>query len=342
MATKHNIEKDNKENKDDKKNENSVYKIFNHYAKDDDSEKEFSESIQSSLSKFSDEEEKKMKQEKKESEANEKKVVLEVGKKKMPFWLEIIINIIVIAVLFAVVRSFIFVPFNVDGSSMEGTLHDGEFIYVDRATPFFRDYERGDTIVFIPPYKKMVQEKFLLCKYHTVRNFLLQEGKSNPCMVQASFVKRVIGVEGDVVEIKEGHVYVTPKGGVKQEINQDFLLEENQNKTCLPAFNCQGRKNFDGVIYPPVPAGKYFVMGDNRQNSSDSRENSWESHFVEGEKIIGIVRAVFLSPQKLTLQDQMKMQEQNAFARTVSGIKRVVQGFANDRIIHQEPIITEK
>ena len=342
--------------KEKEKEKNNVYKIFTHYAKDDALEQKFSDDIKASLEHFEADEEKKdiqKKQQKKQEQENQKTktnqplvsdehtLVLELEKKKMPFWLEMIINIVVIAVLFTLVRTFIFVPFNVDGSSMEGTLHDGEFIYVDKATSYFREYERGDTVVFIPPYTKVVREKFLLCKYHTLKNIVLREGKVDPCMVQASFVKRVIGIEGDVVEIKQGHVYLTPKGGKKQEVSQDFLLEENTNKTCLPALSCQNKRNFEGKIYPPVPKGKYFVLGDNRRNSSDSRESSWDTPFVEGEKIVGIVRAVFLSPQKITIQEQMLLQQENAFMRTLANINQVFQGFSNTRILHQQKIISE-
>ncbi len=307
-----------------------IYKIFRHYTESNPEEKQFDEDIQSSLEKFDEKEKSKIVEKIQKIEHEERKLVLEAEKKPTPLWLEILLNILIIGVLFFLVRTFVFVPFNIDGASMEGTLHNGEFIYVDKATPLFRDYERGDVVVFIPPYKKMIKEKFLLCKYHQTKNFVLREGKADPCIVQASFIKRVIGVEGDVVEIKGGHVFVTPKGGKKQEISQQYLLPENKNKTCLsPAWNCQSKKSVNGVKYSPVPAGKVFVLGDNRQHSSDSREPSWETPFVETDNIIGIARAVFLSPPS-------REERSSGF---VGAMGNVLKSFSGDRILHQQPVI---
>jgi signal peptidase I len=316
-------------NNESEQNENSVYKIFNQYAAKDKSDQEFEEDITSHLEKFEKAEEIRQKKKSAEELIEERKEVRAAEKKKIPLWLEIIINIIVIIILFIVVRTFVFVPFNIDGDSMEGSLHNGEFIYVDRATPYFRPYERGDIIVFIPPYEKLVPEEGALCWYHTAQNFLLAQEKEDPCMVQASYVKRVIGVPGDTIEIKGGHVYLTPKDGMKQEIDQDFLLDDNKNSTCLPAGGCASQSSREGKVYPPVPEGHYFVLGDNRKHSSDSREKTWSSPFVAKDEIVGIARFVFLSPPE---------ERDPGF---MGSVKALLGSFSGDRILHQQKILEE-
>lgn len=306
----------------------SIYTVFNQTPEGvikTKKEEKFEEIVKDKLIAFTKEEDEKGNKEVIE-EDDQGVVGLDKGvekeeKKQMPFWAEFLINILILVVLFVIVRSFIFVPFNIDGHSMEGQLHHGEFIYVDKATSYFRSYERGEIVVFIPPYKKLVKEQGALCLYHSLKNTVLFQEKEDPCLVQASFVKRVIGIEGDVIEIKGGHVYVTPKGGKKQEISQSFLLPKNQNKTCLPAGNCESKRSIDGQVYPPVPKGKIFVLGDNRTGSSDSRERSWTDPFVEEEKVVGIARAVFLSPPAAQERDPGFMGAMNAMFSSFSGTR---------------------
>jgi signal peptidase I len=148
--------------------------------------------------------------------------------------LEIVETVILTAILFWVIQSFVAQPFQVQQHSMEDTIQDGEFVLVDRLTPRFDGYHRGDIVVFKPPENA-------------------ESPKGEP------FIKRVIGVAGDTVELRSGNVfvngvalaepYVYSVGGIAQP-----TLPEN------------------GEVSWTVGSGQLLVMGDHRARSSDSRE----------------------------------------------------------------------
>lgn len=168
--------------------------------------------------------------------------------KKILLWiLDISLNLLIIFVLVFVIQKWIIAPFDVSGSSMCNTLNFfdnechagyGEKIIINEAGYAFNDPQRGDIVVFKAPHENQDDEE----KY---------------------FIKRIIGTPGDTVEIKSGEVYVKPKGSDKSiKIDEPYLNETNAGNT-QPYFS-----NFSVF---EVPTDKYFLMGDNRQASTDSR-----------------------------------------------------------------------
>ena len=156
---------------------------------------------------------------------------------------EIIETIVLTLLMFLIIR-FAIQNFNVDGTSMEPNLHDKELILVDKWTYMFRAPERGDVIVFIaPPHPDM------------------------------DYVKRVIGLPGDIITIRNTTVIVD---GVT--LTEPYVAPQNQG-------NMFAYKNITNLVVPP---NDYFVLGDNRAVSSDSRD--WG--FVPKANIIG--RAAFV------------------------------------------------
>lgn len=115
----------------------------------------------------------------------------------------------------------------VSGQSMETTLHDGDNLIVDKISYRFREPERFEIIVF--PYQ------------HKENTY---------------YIKRIIGMPGETVQIKDGYVYI-----------DGVILEENYGTE---------RMEVPGIAEQPVTLGvdEYFVLGDNRNHSSDSRDPS--------------------------------------------------------------------
>lgn len=138
-----------------------------------------------------------------------------------------------------VVILFFYQPVKVEGTSMAPWLSDQERIFINKFVYKFEDIQRGDIVVFWYP---------------------LDPSKS--------FIKRVVGLPGEMVEIRRGRVYV----------NGQFLSEPY----VPPVFS-------EEQTYPPVrvPAGAYYVLGDHRSSSNDSR--TWGT--VERKYIYG--KAVF-------------------------------------------------
>ncbi len=139
---------------------------------------------------------------------------------------EVIETVVLTLLMFLVIHSAV-QNFNVDGHSMEPNLHDKELILVDKWTYLFHAPSRGDVIVFVAP----------------------------PAPTE-DYVKRIIGVPGDVITINNGSPTVD---GVT--LKESYVRPENMGATPEDMA-------INKMIVPP---NDYFVMGDNRVGSSDSR-----------------------------------------------------------------------
>jgi signal peptidase I len=136
-------------------------------------------------------------------------------------------------VIFVGVQAFIAQPFKVEGGSMETTLLPDEYVLVDKLTPHWAPYVRGDIVVLDPPA---------------------------PASAHGTpFIKRVIGLPGDRVELRGGSVYVNGMA-----LDEPYVFTEDGVRQTTDAAR-GGRTEW------LVPEGQLLVMGDHRQNSSDSR-----------------------------------------------------------------------
>ena len=165
--------------------------------------------------------------------------------KKHGIWwhlLDITLNIVIIVAIVGIIRTFLISPFQVDGRSMVPTLEDGEYIVINKLIYFLQSPTRGETVVFKPPNDRS--------KY---------------------YVKRIIGAPGDTVIIREGYVYVQAKNTTKEvKLDETYLSNENFGQTFPHPPNLQ-YTNENREVRFSVPEDYYFVMGDNRKGSSDSR-----------------------------------------------------------------------
>ncbi|MEP6468198.1 MAG: signal peptidase I [Chloroflexota bacterium] len=154
--------------------------------------------------------------------------------------LEIVETLVLTLVIYLLIHNFIAQPFEVEQSSMESTIFADEYVLIDKISPRFGEYERGDIIVFQPP-----------------PGFEQQGG--------VPFIKRVIGLPGDTVRLENGDVFVTPPYGLPIKLSEPYLREKADGGLVdtLP----RGSGETEWV----VPEGEYFVMGDNRPDSQDSR-----------------------------------------------------------------------
>ena len=204
----------------------------------------------------------------------------------------IIFDIVLVFAIVAILRIFIVSPFQVKGHSMDETLAENDFILVDQISYRFSQPARGDIIVFQPPSNRLYEQSGILCEIYKIKAKLFNEDETKACFVPEYFVKRIIGTPGDKVQIFGGKVFITSAGETtKTEISEDFLINENRGQTCLEscATSRDKSKEFE------VPQNSFFVLGDNRTGSSDSRhwqKNGTATPFVPFENIRGKVRVV--------------------------------------------------
>ena len=187
------------------------------------------------------------------------------------------------AVVIAIfVRTFAFEPFNIPSGSMIPTLLIGDYLFVSKTAYGYSKYsfpwglapfegrvwegapKRGDVVVFRPPGEP-----------------------------DTDFIKRVIGLPGDKVQVKGGLLYINGEAAQRKRI-EDFPCVSVQHPEGVPSpqyietlpggvshriLECDGDSNvLDNTPTYVVPAGRYFMMGDNRDNSSDSR--MWNGMFA--------------------------------------------------------------
>ncbi len=165
-------------------------------------------------------------------------------------WIVTLGSAVVIALL---IRAFLFEPIRVDGQSMMDTLKDGEIMFVTKPEYLLGNPQRGDVVI---------------CKYPDAQD----PAKNRP----ENFVKRLIGIPGDVVEVRNNVVYLNGTA-----LDEPYLTDE---------------RNDDGFSMEPYTLGEkeYFVMGDNRDNSHDCRNYYGYGHptYLRRDQIVGHVRCV--------------------------------------------------
>lgn len=160
------------------------------------------------------------------------------------FFKELIKFIIIAALIVIPVRTFIAQPFIVDGPSMDPTFNTGQYLIVDQLTYHLNEPKRNDVIVFRYPRDPKV-----------------------------FYIKRIIGLPGETVSIKNGYVTI-----INSENPDGLLLEDN-----YLASRHRTHENFTSVLGDD----EYFVMGDNREQSSDSRLwGSLKREFIVGRPFV--------------------------------------------------------
>ena len=202
------------------------------------------------------------------------------------------VKVIVQALLLAlVVRSFLFQPFTIPSGSMIPTLLVGDYLFVSKYTYGYSRYSL--------PWSPDLFEGRIWAgepRQGDVAVFKL------PSNTSVDYIKRVVGMPGDKVQMRDGALYINGEA-VKREAAG--MYQHPDGGPAVPMFretlpngvsyvtidtNPRGQGDNTGVF--EVPAGHYFMMGDNRDNSLDSR---FDVGFVPFENFVGPARAIFFS-----------------------------------------------
>lgn len=169
------------------------------------------------------------------------KMYLKKFKKEL---LRLFVLYIVLMAVFVFIFRIVFMLTLVPTGSMEGTIMSGDIVFATRYNIGVDEIERFDILIFTPP--------------------------DNPDNTDETYIKRVIGLPGETIEVKDGKVYAD---GI--ELDNSFVK------------NPMNRKG-DGIY--KVPEGCYFFMGDNRNQSRDSR--FWTEKYVPFENIEGKAKSI--------------------------------------------------
>lgn len=167
-----------------------------------------------------------------------------------------IVGLVLLAVVILLLLQVVAPRFTVVGSSMEPSLHDGQRLLINKAVYFFREPEAGEVIVFKAP--------------------------KNP---RDEYIKRIVALPGNTVEIKMGVVYVNGS-----PLDEPYIKDQ-------PSYTLQAKK---------VPGNEYFVLGDNRNNSNDSHKG-WT---VPRQNIVGKAWLVIWPPSQWGLVTSYPLVEQ--------------------------------
>jgi len=187
---------------------------------------------------------------------NKIKVVQEKRSRKSVAW-EYIQAIIIAVILAFIIRRFVIQAYKIPSGSMLETLQIGDHILVNKFIYYFKDPQRGDILVFKYPKDK-----------------------------KRDFIKRVVGLPGDTLEIRDKGVYIN--GSPLDESYAVFKDSENIFNKNHPAYYidpyARNRDNFGPKV---IPENNYFMMGDNRDFSQDSRYWGFlDRELIEGKALI--------------------------------------------------------
>ncbi len=172
--------------------------------------------------------------------------------------LELVVIVATALALALGIQAFLVKPYKIPSESMVPTLEVGQRVLVNRIGTHFGDPSVGDIVVFHPP--RGADQTNPVCGNPNQGEDEASNPRPQPCdrptpqRSDATFIKRVVGVGGDRIAIRNGHAY---RNGVRE---RDAYINP-----CSPGDNCTFKRSI------VIPKGHFFMMGDNRGASDDSR-----------------------------------------------------------------------
>ncbi len=212
---------------------------------------------------------------------------------KKESWGEVVKTIVYALLIAGVIRSLLFQPFNIPSASMEATLLEGDYLFVSK---FSYGYSRHSFPFGILPFSGRVMASepergdVIVFKY--------------PVDNKTDYIKRLIGLPGDRIQMKFGTLYINDQAVPKVE-TEDFVeffgrmehpvpqyVETLPNGVSYEVLDREPDGRLDNTEVFIVPEGHYFMMGDNRDNSADSRA---DVSYVPRENLVGKAQIIFFS-----------------------------------------------
>jgi signal peptidase I len=191
-------------------------------------------------------------------------------------WGELAKTVIYAGLIAIVIRTFLFQPFNIPSGSMENTLLVGDYLFVEK---FSYGYSRYTFPFGAWPLGSQMHGRFMGSEPQRGDVVVFKFPQDN----STDFIKRLIGMPGDTIQMKQGTLYINDKVVPKKRI-ADYVETIDGEQHHVPQYE---ETLPNGVTYKVldrdpdgaldtteafhVPAGHYFMMGDNRDNSDDSR-----------------------------------------------------------------------
>lgn len=208
-------------------------------------------------------------------------------------WMEFLKTALFAVILALLIRTFLYEPFNIPSGSMKPTLEVGDYLFVYK--PAY-GYSRASFPFGIAPVEGRVLTGGKTPQRGDVIVFKLP---SNPSI---DYIKRVVGLPGDVIQVREGRLYINqalvPREPVGMRQDEDGLLHEYietlPGGTMHRIYERSDSEALDNTGSFVVPEGHYFTMGDNRDNSQDSRVGQTVG-YIPADNVVGRASFLFFS-----------------------------------------------
>jgi signal peptidase I len=212
--------------------------------------------------------------------------------------LELIVVVAVAIGAALLIQAFLVKPYRIPSESMLPTLEVGQRILVNRVEGRFGEPERGDIVVFMPPGGTDEPECGVTSGQHFGNGQIYRDGdEANPeakmpCPLPApgkfdeAYVKRVVGLPGDTISVRRGRAWINGK-----QLSEPYLpgTDDCRNNDDI-ATDC----NFPTPV--TVPAGHYFMMGDNRNDGASYDSRFWGP--IVASSVVGEVFFTYWPPTK--------------------------------------------